>query len=46
MKFAIANWKMNLPPEGIDNYMRTVGGAQRDYASTVVAPPFFFLSRS
>lgn len=34
---------MNLPPEGIDNYMRAVCAAQRDHATTVVAPPFPFL---
>jgi triosephosphate isomerase len=43
MKYAIANWKMNLPPEGIDPWMRVVCGAQREYATTVVAPPFPFL---
>jgi triosephosphate isomerase len=43
MKFAIANWKMNLPPEGIDPYMRSVSGAAREHAAIVVAPPFPFL---
>jgi len=43
MKYAIANWKMNLPPEGIDPYMRTVSGAVRENAAIVVAPPFPFL---
>jgi len=43
MRYAIANWKMNLPPEGIDPYMRVVCGAQRDHATTVIAPPFPFL---
>jgi triosephosphate isomerase len=43
MKFAIANWKMNLPPEGIDGYMRAMSGAQREHAAIVVAPPFPFL---
>jgi len=43
MKYAIANWKMNLPPEGIDPYMRAVCSAQRDFAATVVAPPYPFL---
>jgi triosephosphate isomerase len=43
MNYAIANWKMNLPPEGIDSYMRAVCGAQRDHAAIVVAPPFPFL---
>jgi triosephosphate isomerase len=43
MKYAIANWKMNLPPEGIDPYMRVVSGAAREQAAIVVAPPFPFL---
>ena len=43
MKYAIANWKMNLPPEGIDPYMRTVSSAVRENAAIVVAPPFPFL---
>ena len=43
MKYAIANWKMNLPPEGIDGYMRAVCGAQREKGAIVVAPPFPFL---
>jgi len=43
MRYAIANWKMNLPPEGIDGYMRAVCGAQRENGSIVVAPPFPFL---
>jgi len=43
MKVAIANWKMNLPPEGIDPYMRAMCAAQRDHSSIVVAPPFPFL---
>lgn len=43
MRYAIANWKMNLPPEGIDGYMRAVCGAQRENGAIVVAPPFPFL---
>jgi len=43
MKFAIANWKMNLPPEGIDPYMRAVSAAAREQVAIVVAPPFPFL---
>ena len=43
MRYAIANWKMNLPPEGIDPYMRAVNGAAREHAAIVVAPPFPFL---
>ncbi|HEX8252725.1 MAG TPA: triose-phosphate isomerase [Thermoanaerobaculia bacterium] len=42
-KYLIANWKMNLPPEGIERYMATVcAGDPRD-VTMVVAPPFPFL---
>jgi triosephosphate isomerase len=40
--YAIANWKMNLPPEGIDPYMRVLEGAP-DGAKLVVAPPFVYV---
>ncbi len=43
MNYAIANWKMNLPPEGIEPYMRMVSGRRRDHGTIVVAPPFPFL---
>lgn len=38
----IANWKMNIPPEGIESYMRALGEA-RGGARLVVAPPFVYL---
>ena len=38
-RYAIANWKMNLPPEGIDAYLQAVRGR----AGIVVAPPFPYL---
>src|SRR5205823_3698863 len=40
-RYAIANWKMNLPPEGIGAYLDAVrsGGA-----GIVVAPPFPYLA--
>jgi triosephosphate isomerase len=42
-KYLIANWKMNLPPEGIERYMATVcAGDPRD-VTMVVAPPFPFI---
>ena len=42
-KYLIANWKMNLPPEGIESYMATVcAGDPRD-VTMVVAPPFPFI---
>ena len=41
--YLIANWKMNLPPEGIENYLATVGGADPRDVEMIVAPPFPFL---
>ncbi|MBV8516560.1 MAG: triose-phosphate isomerase [Acidobacteria bacterium] len=43
MPYLIANWKMNLPPEGIDAYMATVGAAEPGDVTIVVCPPFPFL---
>ena len=44
-RYLIANWKMNLPPEGIENYLATVGGADPRDVEIIVAPPFPFLRR-
>ena len=41
-RYAIANWKMNLPPEGVDKYLGALGNAKGNGA-VVVAPPFPFL---
>jgi len=43
MTLLIANWKMNLPPEGIDAYMRKLRESDAHAASIVVAPPFPFI---
>ncbi|MFP5246549.1 MAG: triose-phosphate isomerase [Thermoanaerobaculia bacterium] len=43
MSYLIANWKMNLPPEGIESYLATVTGADPRDVTIVVAPPFPFL---
>lgn len=43
MKYLIANWKMNLPPEGIDGYLAGVTGVDPRDVTMVVAPPFPFL---
>lgn len=40
MKTLIANWKMNLPPEGIDAYMRALRASDASETPMVVAPPF------
>jgi triosephosphate isomerase len=37
-RYLIANWKMNLPPEGIDAFLGAVRGE-----GLVVAPPFVYL---
>jgi triosephosphate isomerase len=42
-KVLIANWKMNVPPEGIDAYLCAVAAAQDARAAIVVAPPFVYL---
>jgi triosephosphate isomerase (TIM) len=42
-RYAIANWKMNVPPEGIDTYLRALASHRNGRASVVVAPPFLYL---
>lgn len=37
-RYLIANWKMNLPPEGIESFLGAVAGE-----GIVVAPPFVYL---
>jgi len=37
-RYLVANWKMNLPPEGIDAFLGAVRGE-----GIVVAPPFVYL---
>lgn len=42
--FVIANWKLNLPAQGIESYLETFGAADRPGGiSTIIAPPFPFL---
>jgi triosephosphate isomerase (TIM) len=41
--YLIANWKMNLPPEGIESFLATVSGVDPRDVSIVIAPPFPFL---
>jgi triosephosphate isomerase (TIM) len=39
-----ANWKMNLPPEGVEAWVKSAAGwEQSELVSIVVAPPFPFL---
>src|SRR5207247_8774158 len=42
-RYAIANWKMNLPPEGIETYLKALGAGGNGAARIVVAPPFLYL---
>ena len=44
-KYLIANWKMNLPPEGIERYMATVCAVDPRDVNLVVAPPYPFLNK-
>ena len=42
-RYLIANWKMNLPPEGIEAWLGAVSAAETGDVTRVVAPPFPFL---
>ena len=42
-RYLIANWKMNVPPEGIDRYIAALAAVPPDAVTVVVAPPFPFL---
>ena len=42
-RYLIANWKMNLPPEGMDSWMSRLAASPVDAVSLMVAPPFPFL---
>ena len=44
-RYVIANWKMNLPPEGLEKYLDAVGARQNGPA-LVVAPPFPYLKEA
>jgi triosephosphate isomerase len=41
--YLVANWKMNVPPEGIQPYLRALSERRPKYAELVVAPPFVFI---
>lgn len=42
-RYLIANWKMNLPPEGVERYLATLSGADPRDINIIIAPPFPFL---
>ena len=41
-RYLIANWKLNVPPEGIGAYLDRLGGAAGG-AALVVAPPYVYI---
>ena len=43
MRYLVANWKMNLPPEGMEAWMGAVAMADPRDVTLVFAPPFPFL---
>jgi triosephosphate isomerase len=42
-RYLIANWKMNLPPEGMDAFLGAMADADADVA---VAPPYVYLKNA
>ncbi len=42
-RYLVANWKMNLPPEGLGSWMTAVSAAEPGGVTLIVAPPFPFL---
>ena len=44
-RYVIANWKMNLPPEGIDEYTDALNRIEGGKAKLVVAPPYTCIER-
>lgn len=42
-RYLVANWKMNLPPEGIGGYLAALGAVPSPGVEVVIAPPFPYL---
>jgi triosephosphate isomerase len=42
-RYLIANWKMNLPPEGVESYLWALSNRQGEDVEVVVAPPFPYI---
>jgi len=42
-QYLIANWKLNLPPEGVEPYLQALSTTGADAINVVVAPPFPYL---
>jgi triosephosphate isomerase len=45
MRYVIANWKLNTPPEGIDAYLGALEDATAGGATLCVAPPFVYIEQ-
>jgi triosephosphate isomerase len=44
-RYVVANWKMNLPPEGIEAYVEALNRIEGGAARIVVAPPYPSIQR-
>lgn len=42
-RYLIANWKLNLPPEGVTPYLAALSAVEKGSTTLVVAPPFPYL---
>lgn len=42
-RYTVANWKMNLPPEGMEAYLRGIAKTAKEDVRVVIAPPFPYL---
>jgi triosephosphate isomerase (TIM) len=45
-RYLIANWKMNLPPEGVEPFTRAVSAVETSDPTVIVAPPFPYLKET
>ncbi|HEX7154472.1 MAG TPA: triose-phosphate isomerase [Thermoanaerobaculia bacterium] len=41
-RYLIANWKMNVPPEGIEGYLDALSSVPRSDVEIVIAPPYLY----
>ncbi|MGZ8851176.1 MAG: triose-phosphate isomerase, partial [Thermoanaerobaculia bacterium] len=44
-RYLIANWKMNVPPEGMEAYLHAVAGKDSD-PRMIIAPPFVYVDNA
>src|ERR1700753_2437186 len=42
-RYLVANWKMNVPPEGMAEYVDAVAAVPAESVTLVIAPPAIFL---